>query len=257
MKKARLCFLLFVFIFPVLINAQQTVKVAIGEWRPYTSENLKHYGVVSRIITEAFATQDINVEYGFFPWARALEYTKTGQWNATGVWSYSEEREAFFHYSAPVLEVRTVLFHLKSIEINWEKMEDLKNLTIGATISYNYGDLFENAEKAGILTVERVANDELNFRKLMAGHIDAYVSNETTGLALINRLFTEKQASEITINSKPLAVRYASLLFSRALEESDELMKKFNLGLLELQENGKFDLYFQESRDGKYDLDIQ
>ncbi len=32
-----------------------TVTLANGEWAPFFSENLKHYGVVSRIINDAFA----------------------------------------------------------------------------------------------------------------------------------------------------------------------------------------------------------
>ena len=35
--------------------AEQTVSLTNGEFPPYLSENLKYYGVASRIIAEAFA----------------------------------------------------------------------------------------------------------------------------------------------------------------------------------------------------------
>ena len=43
-----------------------SVRLSSGEWPPYTSENLPHFGLASRIVTEAFALKGITVEYGTF-----------------------------------------------------------------------------------------------------------------------------------------------------------------------------------------------
>ena len=41
--------------------AEETIRIAIGEWPPYTSKELKHYGVVSRIVAETFALEGVKV----------------------------------------------------------------------------------------------------------------------------------------------------------------------------------------------------
>ncbi len=47
-----------------------SVRIANGEYAPYFSEDLKHYGVGSRIVKAAFAEVGINVDYVFRPWER-------------------------------------------------------------------------------------------------------------------------------------------------------------------------------------------
>ena len=60
------------------INAGNPNRVVIanGEWNPYFSENLRYYGVVSRIVKEAFESEGIEVEYVFRPWKRGMEDAK-------------------------------------------------------------------------------------------------------------------------------------------------------------------------------------
>ena len=42
--------------------AQETIRLASGEWAPYQSEHLKNNGLASRIVPQAFALEAINVE---------------------------------------------------------------------------------------------------------------------------------------------------------------------------------------------------
>jgi len=82
--------------------AEERISIAIGEWPPFISENLKHYGVVPRIVTEAFALGNVKVDYGFFPWKRAMEYANEGDWDGSAVWGYTSERGKTLLYSDPV-----------------------------------------------------------------------------------------------------------------------------------------------------------
>ncbi|MBF0233705.1 MAG: hypothetical protein HQK65_11810 [Desulfamplus sp.] len=63
--------------------AKEIIRLTNGEWPPYLHKELKYYGVASRIVTEAFALEGITVEYDFFPWGRAYEYAKSGEWNGS------------------------------------------------------------------------------------------------------------------------------------------------------------------------------
>ncbi len=245
--------ILFIMLLPIKIGGQETIRIAVGEWSPYISEDLEHFGVVCRIMTEAFSSQGYKVEYGFFPWKRSLEYVKTGEWDATGAWAFSEDREPYFLFSDPILEVTQVLFHLKSTHLDWDSIEDLADLKIGATIGYDYGELFETAEKEGIITVRRNVSDESSFRLLLRGGIHAFACNSITGKAILKKNFTEEQVALVVIHPKPLDIKLNRLLFSKVLPNSELLLEKFNAGLMELRRSGKYDLYFQESIEGKYE----
>ncbi|WP_156502658.1 MULTISPECIES: hypothetical protein [unclassified Oleiphilus] len=45
---------LFLLLASAILKAQQTVVLSSGEWLPFQSQNLKHGGVVARIVSQAF-----------------------------------------------------------------------------------------------------------------------------------------------------------------------------------------------------------
>jgi len=68
MKIATAFSLLFaLFCVATQVLAGETIRLANGEWVPYQSKSLKHCGAVSRIVTKAFASEGITVEYEYFP----------------------------------------------------------------------------------------------------------------------------------------------------------------------------------------------
>ncbi len=232
--------------------ADETVRITNGEWPPYLSEHLKHYGVASRIVTEAFAQEGVQVEYGFFPWARALNEVKIGTWDAGAVWFRSPERDIDFIISDPVVDVQYVLFHLKSKPIDWDTLEDLKQYTIGATLVYDYGEQFQKAEEAGEIKVERVPSDEQNFKKLLAGRIDVFPLDIEVGYSMLKDTFTPEQIALLTHHPKPIRTASLHLLLSRKVEENEARAEVFNRGLKTLRDGGQIEQYLEESRRGEY-----
>ncbi len=197
--------------------AQETIRLASGEWPPYQSEHLKYNGVASRIVTEAFALAGVRVEYGYFPWARSLENAKTGEWDGTFLWFDTPERRKTFHISKPVLDIQYVFFHLRSEPFDWKNMGDLKGIFIGATIKYDYGKAFQSAEAAGTIKVERAPNDKVNFKKLLEGRIRIFPNDLDAGYEIINRYFTPEQARLFTYHKKPVKSAPHHLLFSKRI----------------------------------------
>lgn len=227
------------------------VRLTNGEFAPYLSETLPHYGLASRIVSEAFALQGYQVEYGFFPWARALLLAQTGEWDGSVVWHKTPEREVDFYFSDPVVENRDVFFHLKSYAFEWQAMEDLAGLRIGGTIDYNYGAAFMEAEQAGQITVERIASDEQNFQKLLAGRLDIFPLDLEVGLSLLRERLTPAEAAQITYH--PLAVQRSpfSLMLSKKIARNAELMTVFNAGLKALTDSGQVQQFIDEAHEGK------
>lgn len=229
-----------------------SVRITNGEWPPFLSENLMHYGVASRIVTEAFAAEGIAVEYGFFPWKRALLLAQKGKWDGSAVWSFTEDRKQHFYYSDPVIETKWVFFHLRSTKFDWKTIEDLKGLRIGATLEYDYEKAFEDAEKAGTINVQRVPKDEQNFEKLVRARIDIFPQELNVGYAMLNKLFTKKEVRQFTHHPRPIKDSPLHLVLSREIERNKTILARFNSGLRQLEESGKADQYLMESRSGDY-----
>jgi polar amino acid transport system substrate-binding protein len=95
---AKAYILVFLYLLSIVTTsfAAETLLLTNGEWPPYLSKNLKYYGSASRIVTEAFALEGINVEYKFFPWKRAYKNAELGIWDGSVVWFDTPELRKFF-----------------------------------------------------------------------------------------------------------------------------------------------------------------
>lgn len=224
-----------------------TVTITNGEWPPYLSQDLPHYGLASRIITEAFALEGITVKYGFFPWARSLHMTKTGSWDAAAVWRFSEERAADFYYSEPILTDNAVFFHLKTMEFDWNDYADLKYHAIGTTRGYHYGEEFHQAQADRKIHVEQATSDEHNFKRLIHGHINLLVHDENVGYYQLNNNNLAEYSDLITHHPRPVIASTMHLLFSKKVAGNKQLVKTFNRGLKKLKQINDLDAWRKQS----------
>ncbi len=224
-----------------------SIRLTNGEWPPYLSENLEHYGIATRIVTEAFALQGIDVEYDFYPWNRSLMLARKGHRDGTVVWSYSEKRAQNFYFSDPVINATWVFFHLKETAFDWEKIEDVKEFTIGGTIGYFYSKAFNGAEEEGIISVNRIGTDEANVKLLLKGRIDIFPLDINVGYTMIHNLFSPEDAERFTPHPLPVKDEPLYVLLSKNVEGNKEVIERFNKGLKELRESGKIDEWLPHS----------
>lgn len=235
----------------------ETIRLTSGEWPPFTSEHsLKYNGLLSRIVTEAFALEGIRVEFGYFPWKRSLRLAREGKWDGSIGWAIERSDLAEdFYLSTATNSVPKALFSLKKSPVIWQTMDDLKGKQIGVTDGYFYGDMFEQAKRSGAFQTQVVTQDEHNLSKLLGGRFDAFAMELDTGLFLIHKTLTPQQAAKITYHPKLLVETFQSVVFPKKLEKSERLVKTFNRGLARLKASGKYDQYFRESRQSLYLLE--
>ncbi len=229
--------------------AEETIRIATGEWRPYISKSLEHYGVSTQIITEAFALEGIKVEIGFFPWIRGERLVQIGEWDAMATLVSTPEREKVFYLSDVAYSSKRVFFHLKTYSFNWNTMDDLKDINIGATIGYQYGDMFENAEKEGRISVLRVPDNSLNFNLLLNDRINIFPFSLHAGYFLLSEQFSSDDSVKFTHHPKILQQADYHLMFPRGSKRSPRLLKLFNKGLNQLRKSGRYDQLFNELRE--------
>ena len=232
--------------------ANENIRIATGEWSPYISKELKYNGLVSRIITEAFALEGVDVEYHYFPWGRALLESDEGSMDASSVWYFHADREKKFLHSDPIIVTNEVFFHLKSFAFDWNDWSDLKGLRVGGTIEYTVSKMLKDKQEIGGYSLEIIPTDENNFKKLLKGRIHIFPLAKEVAYALLNEKFTEQDRNQLTFHPKPVNSGELHLLLSKNKPNSKHLLKRFNRGLKRLKESGQYDSIMRESISGTF-----
>lgn len=250
---ALIGFTLFVPVRPCPAADVERVRLTSGEWPPYLSEKLEHHGLVSHIVTRAFAEEGVVVEYGFFPWLRSLELTRSGSWDGSVVWLRTPEREQDFWFSDVVYSSCQAFFHRKDTPFDWEGHDDLRGLKIGMSLGYSHGEKFDKMVENGELDVSVAHTDWMNLNKLLSRRVDVFPVNVEIGYYLLRTGFAPGQADLVThhprllIENKPLY-----LIVPRGLKRSSAILKVFNSGLMKLHDSGAFERLVEEWRRGEY-----
>jgi polar amino acid transport system substrate-binding protein len=233
-------------------QTRDTVRLTTGKWQPYTSKSAPHYGFASHIVTEAFALVGVTVEYGFFPWKRAMKLAREGKWDGSIVWFDTEERRTNFFYTAPIVTATNSFFHLNSFQFDWSSFEDLRNLRVGGTFEYSYGKAFDEAESAGVFRTHRAISDEVGLTNLLKGRIDVFPGELLVTYEQIRDTFSEQEVPLFTHHPRHISEPPLHLILSKKVSGNEQLRDLFNEGLNRLKESGKYDRIIDEGFGGKY-----
>lgn len=228
-------------------GAESRVVLSNGEWPPYLSERLPYYGSLSRVVTEAFESQGIKVDYRFYPWRRAYVEAQQGVVQGSLLWTATPERKAEFLYSDPVYTTEDVLFYRKARPVHWQQLSDLSGFILGGAIGYTYGEEFGRLEDKGVLHVERIANEEMNFEKLLLGRVTAFPMDREVGRYMIAHS-PHNLADQVDFDPRVIMSAPLHLIITRKDPSGPEVLRKFNAGLAQLQQAGKIDEYVAEGR---------
>lgn len=234
-----------------LAQTQDTIRLTNGEWPPFLSEHAPHYGFALHIVTEAFARVGVEVEYGFFPWKRAMKLAREGTWDGSAIWYDTEERRENFFYTDPVAPTRMVFFHLKSYEFDWDGFEDLEDVRVGGTSEYSYGTEFDAAEQAGVFRTRRTISDEVGLTNLLKGRVDVFPGELLVTYEQIRGTFSEEDAALFTHHPKHIGREPLYLLLSRKVPGNEQMRDRFNEGLRMLKESSRYDQIIADGLGGR------
>lgn len=221
----------------------ETIRLTNGEWSPYMGEKLPHQGVASRIVSEAFASEGIEVQWMFYPWARALQSAELGKSAGAAVWRHNPEREQAFFVSDAVVESNYYLFHRKDQPFDWQTVDDLQGRRIGAAIDYDYGADFQAGERSGHLQVKRLSNEEQGLRMLLAGRLDVMPMDKVVAFDLLRGNFSREERAQLTFHPQSLRDDSLHLLLSRQVPGNEAMLERFNRGLKTLRDSGRVSQY--------------
>ncbi|MEE4010441.1 transporter substrate-binding domain-containing protein [Roseibium sp. FZY0029] len=218
-----------------------TVKIAVGEWPPYFSENAEGYGTYAQVVTRAFELEGITVEYGFFPWKRALLQTQSGLWDASAGWGKTSEREPFFHFCDAVLAERELFFYAMDRPVEAQSLQDLSGLSLGIIDGAAMGEELEELVSSGQITVFHQSTLADLFKMLDVGRVDVVMGNEKVAADALASAFSGEETTRFKPLENVTVLWDYRVIVSKKIENGKELCTRFNRGLRKLQDSGEYD----------------
>lgn len=234
----------FLFVFLLLQSsfAQTEIRVTAGEWSPYVSSDIENNGLLVQLAKEALAQKGVKLKLGIFPWARATELSKSGDWDGTLAFAKTKTREPFYYYTEPLYVGRYVFFHLKSTNLEWNTYADLGKVKMASTRGFGgMGDEFLKAEKDGVIQVERFTSDEQSFQMLLKKRVRAVPSDLEVGYVLLRKLYGNDATKLFNHCPKSIQDSAYHLVISKKAKNAEKIVETFNEGLRMLKASGRYD----------------
>lgn len=226
---------------------QMAIVLSADDWPPYIGANLPDNGILSRVVSAAFARSGVAVRYRFMPNNRSLQSARNGMVDGSLGWAPSPDRLQDLLYSKPVLSARMVFFQRRSHVVSWTQLAELSGIRIGITIGNYYSDEFDRLMRQGVLHTDGAADDLSNFRKLLARRIDLFPIEEEVGLFLLSRYFSRPETAKL-LHSQPFWLAPLHVVIWKKHPHGAELIDRFNRGLLAIQRSGELARLVQETR---------
>ena len=163
----------------IIISGGFTAAWPTETYRSAVSEEHAN-GIVAHIVQTVAERAGISVDMRLAPFARRLDWMETGEIDFMGGLLKRPRRESYIYYiSTPyVKENRKMFFVRKGEEARITRYDDLYGLIIGTKIHSRYFSRFDQDQN---LKKEPVSNVEQNFKKLLAGRIDAVIYGNRSG----------------------------------------------------------------------------
>lgn len=235
----------FLFIFVLLsllistpqVYAQEKVSLVTGEWPPYTTETMSHYGVFTEIVTKTFEEINRTPEYKFLPWKRCELLVKFDKAWAAFPYAKNKERSKIYDFSEIVLASRSKFFFLKKRKLldDWNSLQDFKPYSVGGVLGYYYEEIYREAG----LKIDYAPTEYANVKKLERGRIDFMSMDERAGWSLIRKTFPADVHRFDTL-PKPFTTYPLRMMILKSNPGSKRLLKEFNEGLKRIQDNGTY-----------------
>lgn len=145
-------------------TSTQKINLAIGEWAPYTGENLVANGIATATVTRVLHDIGYNPEYHFMPWPIAEEKAALGEKDddIIGTFPYTEinDRKNRFYFSETILNIDYAIFYHEKNNPEGAKVKktmDLSPDSVLAIRGYEYPDEI----KKFVFKKQKIMNDNL------------------------------------------------------------------------------------------------
>ena len=191
-------------------------------------ERGKPAGPMVELVSEAFRRMGQSASIELLPLARALLQVET------------PEREAKYLFSSePVLFQDYVIFVASDSTLAFRgDLHALAMSSIGVVAGTSYGAIFDAAARQGTFKkLEITGSHEANFRKLLAGRMDAVVCSRAVGVEILRQLQATRR---VKISGPPIETTQSHVMFNKAVA-TPQLVERFDLAVRAMRRDGLLD----------------
>lgn len=194
-------------------------------------------GMMVELVTTIFARMDQPIDMQFYPLARSLSLIDTPRADGFFTIKKNEEREQKYLFPRePLLTQDFVIFVRAGSRMAFQgNVSELAEVRLGVVNKVSYGAIFDGAAaRGGLHRLEVAQTYEANFRKLLAGRMDALVSSRVMGAAVLKRLNALDKAKVI---GPPIETTQSYLIFNRNTV-APEVVTAFDQTLSNMRKDG-------------------
>lgn len=245
MKRSLLFWLVTaVIIFSTNTMAEETtISFSIGEWAPYTVENVDGHGMATEIVTAACKAAGLVAEYEFAPWKRAENNVQAGKNFGTFPYKVIESRLETFVFSDTMFSnsfgVVTHAANTKTTGFIFSKPGDFKGFKVGIIAGT---DAIKNALSAEGIEVEEVQDVKQNLSKLEVGRIDFYIDDKAVIYQAIQSNYPGDKARNFVFTDKGFGeMNDWKIMVSKEYPGGADILEKINGGLKKIKETGEYE----------------
>ncbi|MCG7534751.1 transporter substrate-binding domain-containing protein [Pseudoalteromonas sp. OOF1S-7] len=236
-----------------LVHATVPIRIATGEYPPFTGSQLVDDGFVNHLIRQALAREGLEAEFVYLPWKRSFQAAQQGQYDMASYWVCEHEYQQHFYCSDELYRGQLLLYFRADTPLpQWQTIDDLKPYRIGAILGYEYVPEFRKAMEAGDLDVIMVSNDRLNLNMLLNDRVDLILLSDIAMQSLLIEHFPSLHVDKIRAHPIPFLEYRAHVLLPKSLKGSAALRTRFNAGLETLKASGEFERQWQRLLRGEF-----
>lgn len=217
---------------------ESPLRLATLEYPPYITQVDGHaQGLVVDVVNAAFARIGRPIQIEFFPVARGQFRLLNGQADAFFSIKKTPERERTMLFTQKALMTQDYVFFVRkdSPRRFTGRLDSLAGASIGVVSATSYGSRFDAAVQAGTFKrLEPVTSHETNFRKLLAGRIDAVICSRLVGLYYLDLL---NGLGEVDIEGPIVETTFSYLVFTKQKDFS-ALARQFDQTLDAMEHDG-------------------
>ncbi|MBD1583114.1 substrate-binding periplasmic protein [Pseudoalteromonas sp. S16_S37] len=242
----RLIYLVLLLFFTSIQAQPEITKLTGGHntWPPYINEN--GHGLINDLVSAAFRAQGIEFEFKTAPFSRIVKMAENNQIDLVAALWTTEQRRASMLFSTPYFHNELVLISNNTTPIDYQGIESLRFRSVATVRGYSYHALLDGIDE---LTITDVLSLHTCLELVNKGRVE---------LAIADYLAFEYERSKHPEFNQlkayfPAIIRWPLHIgVSKANPNAEQIIKRFNLGLSKIQQNGEYNqilsAYIEENR---------
>lgn len=232
---------------------EETLKLVTGElYAPFTGSELQDGGVLTALVTRAFARNSISSEVAFRPWTRGYEDSLRLEYAATFPYIATPDREAAFLFSDPLYLLKLRFYVQPESPFHLGSPEELANAVFCLPADYEFAGW--TSDRREEITFVRPRSMAQCYKMMARGRVDVLISNPANVAYLASQ--TGHDVKKLILRELPfqLADKTLHLIVPAHHPDALELLDRFNNGLQQLHSSGESARLFADHPDYPFGL---